>query len=132
MSDISGVPTPPPTALPAATLRALMTLADDTGRFGMIAVDQRPPIFAALARYGNRRPDDVGYDEVAHVKGALVEVLAPDASAVLVDPVWSHPHHVTLVPGRVGLLSTLEDHAFTVHDGERRSHAIPLWSVAKI
>lgn len=132
MSDISGVPTPPPTTLPAATLRALMALADDTGRFGMIAVDQRPPIFAALARYGNRRPEDVGYDEVAAVKGALVEVLAPDASAVLVDPVWSHPHHVTLVPGRVGLLSTLEDHAFVVLDGERRSHTIPGWSVAKI
>ncbi len=132
MSDISGVPTPPPTTLPAATLRALTTLADDSGRFGMIAVDQRPPIFAALARYGNRRPEDVGYDEVAAVKGALVEVLAPDASAVLLDPVWSHPHHVALVPGRVGLLSTLEDHDFTVQGGERRSHAIPGWSVAKI
>ena len=132
MSDVDGVPPTPQTTLPAGTLRALRALADDSGRFGMIAVDQRPPIFAALARYGNRSPDDVGYDEVAAVKGALVEVLAPEASAVLLDPVWSHPHHLTLVPGRVGLLSTLEDYAFTLEDGERRSHAIPGWSVEKI
>lgn len=132
MSDTSGVPTPSAAVLPAGTFRALRALADDTGRFGMVAVDQRPPIFEALARYGSRRPSDVGYDEIAAVKGALVEVLAPDASAVLLDPVWSHPHHVGMVPGRVGLLSTLEDHAFSVHDGERRSHAIAGWSAAKI
>jgi tagatose 1,6-diphosphate aldolase len=130
MSDTELDPTPAP--LPAGTLRGLMTLADDDGRFGMIAVDQRPPIFAALARHGNRNPDDVEYDEVAAVKGALIEVLAPAATGVLLDPVWSHPHHVTKVPGRVGLLSTLEDYAFGLVDGERRSHPIPDWTVAKI
>jgi tagatose 1,6-diphosphate aldolase len=108
-------------------------MADDAGHFGMIAVDQRPPIFQALARHGDRRPDDVGYDEVALVKGVLVEELGPHASAVLLDPVWTHPHHLTAVPGRVGLLSTLEDYGFTLHErNERRSHAIPNWSVAKI
>jgi tagatose 1,6-diphosphate aldolase len=34
--------------------------------------------------------------------------------------------------GRVGLLSTLEDYGFDLVDGERRSHAIEGWSVAKI
>lgn len=130
MNDDQSVPIPTP--LPAGTLRGLMALADDAGRFGMIAVDQRPPIFAALARHGSRRPDDVEYDEVAAVKGALVEVLAPDASAILLDPVWTHPHHVAAVPGRVGLVSTLEDYAFDLVDGDRRSRPIPDWSVAKI
>jgi tagatose 1,6-diphosphate aldolase len=119
-------------ALSAGKLRALATLADDHGRFTMIAVDQRPPIFAALARHGDRDPSEVGYDEVAAVKGALVEVLAPHASAVLMDPVWTHPHHLRAVPGRVGLISTLEDYGFELVDGERRSHAIEGWSVAKI
>lgn len=121
-----------PTTLPAGTLRALMTLADDSGRFSMIAVDQRPPIFAALARHGNRDPNDVTYEEVAAVKGVLLDVLAPYASAVLMDPVWTHPHHLGKVPGRVGVLSTLEDHAFALEAGERRSGAIAGWSVAKI
>jgi tagatose 1,6-diphosphate aldolase len=131
-ADAATLATARASALPAGTLRALTTLADDDGRFGMIAVDQRPPIFAALARHGSRQPDDVGYDEVALVKGVLVEELAPEATAVLLDPVWTHPHHLTAVPGRVGLLSTLEDHDFTVDAGERRSHPIPDWSVEKI
>jgi tagatose 1,6-diphosphate aldolase len=128
-------PSPSPTpgaALSAGKLRALATLADDAGRFAMIAVDQRPPIFAALAKHGDRDPNEVGYDEVAAVKGALVEVLAPHATAVLLDPVWTHPHHLRAVPGRVGLLSTLEDYGFTFDAGERRSHVIEGWSVGQI
>ena len=81
----------PDPALSAGKLRALTTLADDDGRFTMVAVDQRPPIFAALARYGDRDPAQVSYDEVAAVKGALVEVLAPHASAVLMDPCGPTP-----------------------------------------
>jgi tagatose 1,6-diphosphate aldolase len=119
--------------LSAGVLRSMLSMADDDGFFGMLAVDQRPPIFAAIARHGDRRPDEVHYDEVALVKGVLVEELAPHASAVLLDPVWTHPHHLTAVPGRIGLLSTLEDYGFTLHErDERRSHAIPNWSVAKI
>jgi tagatose 1,6-diphosphate aldolase len=118
--------------LSAGKLRALTTLADDGGRFTMVAVDQRPPIFAALARHGDRDPAAVTYDEVAAVKGALVEVLAPHATAVLLDPVWTHPHHLRAVPGRVGLISTLEDYGFERVEGERRSHTIPGWSVGQI
>lgn len=122
----------PAAALSAGKLRALATLADDAGRFTMLAVDQRPPIFAALARHGHRDPAQVTYDEVAAAKGVLVEELAPHATAVLVDPVWTHPHHLRAVPGRVGLLSTLEDYGFALVDGERRSRAIDGWSVAQI
>lgn len=121
-----------PRSQSAGKLRALATLADDAGRFTMVAVDQRPPIFAALARHGDRNPAQVRYDEVAAVKGALVEVLAPHATAVLLDPVWTHPHHLMAVPGRVGLLSTLEDYGFDLVGGERRSRAIEGWSVASI
>jgi tagatose 1,6-diphosphate aldolase len=46
--------------------------------------------------------------------------------------VWTHPHHLRAVPGRVGLVSTLEDYGFALVDGERRSHTIEGWSVAKI
>jgi ABC-type transport system substrate-binding protein len=52
---------------------------------------------------------------------ASVEVLAPHATAVLLDPVWTHPHYLQAVPGRVGLLSTLEDYGFDLEGGERRS-----------
>jgi tagatose 1,6-diphosphate aldolase len=125
-------PAPSTAALSAGKLRGLATLADDDGRFTMIAVDQRPPIFAALARHGDRDLAQVTYEEVAAVKGALVAVLAPHATAVLLDPVWTHPHHLRSVPGRVGLLSTLEDYGFDLVGGERRSRPIAGWSVAKV
>ena len=118
--------------LSAGKLRGLMSLADGDGIFRMIAVDQRPPIFKALAKYNNRDPQEVTYREVAQVKTLLTRVLAPEAGAILIDPNWTHPHALPFIPGSVGLLSTLEDYGFTLHDGERRSHPIDGWSVAKI
>lgn len=116
----------------AGKYRGLSVLADDRGVFRMIAVDQRPPIFAALAAHDGRRPEQVGYDEVSTVKLLLTSVLAPASSAVLVDPIWTHAGALAHVPGSVGLMSTLEDHAFEVRGGERYSRVIEGWSVAKI
>ena len=118
--------------LSAGKYRALTMLADRRGVFKMVAVDQRPPIFAALARHGDRSPSEVAYAEVRAVKRLLSEVLAPEASALLTDPVWGHPHALDVIPGDVGLLSTLEGYDFEVVSGERRSKAIPGWSVKKI
>jgi tagatose 1,6-diphosphate aldolase len=109
-----------------------MTLADGRGLFKMIAVDQRPPIFQALAQASGRPVSEVTYDEVANVKALLCKVLAPEASAMLLDPVWAHPRALMAVPGRTGLLSTLEDYSFELHEGERCSAPIQGWSVAKI
>jgi tagatose 1,6-diphosphate aldolase len=118
--------------LTAGKYRALTMLADRRGVFKMVAVDQRPPIFAALARHGDRSHSDVTYDEVREVKRLLTKVLAPEATALLTDPVLGHPYALDVVPGDVGLLSTLEGYDFEVAAGERRSRAIPAWSVKKI
>jgi len=125
-------PDEPTGTISAGKYRGLRTLADARGVFRMLAVDQRPPIFAALAAHDGRRPEQVGYDEVQWVKLLLTRVLAPASSAVLIDPIWTHPRALGVVPGSVGLLSTLEDHAFAVRGGERFSRAIEGWSVAKI
>ena len=122
----------PRQAISAGKLRHLMSLAGADGIFRMVAVDQRPPLFGALADAAGKPPADVTYDEIANVKAVLTRQLAPDASAILLDPVWTHPHALVDVPGTTGLLSTLEDHAFDVRDGERYSAEIPGWSVAKI
>ena len=119
-------------SLSAGKLRGLMTLADERGVFTMVAVDQRPPIFQALAKHDQRRVDEVRYAEVASVKTLLTRVLAPHSSAMLIDPVWTHPYALELIPGRVGLLSTLEDYSFQLQAGERWSHAIEHWSVEAI
>lgn len=121
-----------PNVLSAGKFRGLQSLADDGGRFKMVAVDQRPPLFRALARHGDRRPEEVRDEEIAAVKTLLVAGLAPHASAILVDPIWAHPDALGFIPGRVGLISTLEDYAFEERDGERYSEPIENWSVAKI
>lgn len=118
--------------LTAGKFRGLTNLADRKGIFKMIAVDQRPPIFNALAAHGKRTPSEVRDDEVSNVKVLLTRVLAPEASAILIDPVWTHPYALSHIPGDVGLLSTLEGYDFDLIADERRSRAIEDWSVAKI
>ena len=116
----------------AGKLRGLMTLADGDRIFRMVAVDQRPPLFAALTRHDGRDPGELGFDEVAQAKALLTRVLAPEAGAILIDPVWTHATALQHVPGTTGLISTLEDYGFEVVDGERRSRRIEGWDVQAV
>ena len=118
--------------LSAGKLRGLMTLAGDDGVFRMVAVDQRPPLFAALTRHDGRDPTTLAFQEVARAKALLATVLAPEAGAILIDPVWTHPEALTSIPGRTGVISTLEDYGFDDEGGERRSRLIEGWDVAAI
>ncbi|MEJ2287039.1 MAG: tagatose 1,6-diphosphate aldolase [Deinococcales bacterium] len=119
-------------AVSAGKLRGLMTLADDDGVFRMVAVDQRPPLFAALTRHDGRDPGKLDFEEVARAKGLLTRVLAPEAGAILIDPVWTHATALQHVPGTTGLISTLEDYGFDEAGGERRSRRIEGWDVAAV
>ncbi len=120
-------------SLTAGKLRALSTLADDDGVFRMVAVDQRPPLFAALTRHDGRAARDLPFDEVARAKRLLARVLAPHAGAILIDPVWTHATALADIPGSTALLSTLEDYGFDADArGERRSRLIEGWSVEAI
>jgi tagatose 1,6-diphosphate aldolase len=108
----------------------LRRLADDAGRFKMVAVDQRPPIkdLVSTARGGG----PATYDDVSLVKRLLVEELAPHGSAVLLDPHFAYPKAIDVVPPRGGLLLTLEDSLFEETDAGRKSSTIDDWSVDKI
>jgi tagatose 1,6-diphosphate aldolase len=105
-------------------------LADDEGRFKMLAVDQRPPIKDLVtAARGTRTAD---YEDVALVKRLLVDELSAGASAILVDPHYAYPKAIDVISPRRGLLLTLEDSVFEETDSGRRSFAIDDWSVEKI
>ncbi len=110
-------------------LWSMRRLADDNGRFKMVAADQRPPIFSLVRQ---RKGGEATYDEVASVKEALVDALSPAASAVLLDPIWAFPRCAARLDPRKGLLVTLEDHAFEETAGGRLSREIGDWSVGKI
>jgi tagatose 1,6-diphosphate aldolase len=105
-------------------------LAGPDGRFAMLAADQRPPIMnLTKARRGE---PDARFDDVAAVKAMIVKHLAPEATAVLLDPIWAYTQSIGHVNPRQGLLLTLEDHAYKDTPDGRYSNEIADWSVEHI
>jgi tagatose 1,6-diphosphate aldolase len=112
--------------------RGLSRLADTDGHFRMVALDQRPPMFEAIAQARKITRDQVTYADVAAAKRLLVEALAPHCSSMLFDPNFAVPAAIDLMPARCGLIMTLEEHRVEETSGGRKSRVIENWSVAKI
>jgi tagatose 1,6-diphosphate aldolase len=112
--------------------RGLARLADTDGHFRMVALDQRPPMFEAIAQARKITRDQVTYADVAAAKRLLVEALAPHCSSMLFDPNFAVPAAIDLMPARCGLIMTLEEHRVEETSGGRKSRVIENWSVAKI
>ncbi|WLB14529.1 hypothetical protein QIH87_13760 [Bradyrhizobium elkanii] len=55
--------------------RGLGRLADAEGHFRMVALDQRPPLFDAIAKAKGITRDQVEYSDVTAAKRLLVETL---------------------------------------------------------
>lgn len=108
----------------------LRRMAGPDGRFAMLAADQRPPIFD-IARKA-RGTLEAAHADVAEIKQVIVRHLAPEATAVLLDPIWAYQHCIPHVSPRQGLLLTLEDHAFRDTPEGRYSREITDWSVEHI
>src|SRR5258708_8679128 len=112
--------------------RGLARLADADGHFRMVALDQRPPLFDAIAQAKGITRDKVEYADVTAAKRLLVEALAPHCSSMLFDPNFAVPAAIDLLPARCGLILTLEEHRTEETPGGRKSRAIANWSVEKI
>jgi tagatose 1,6-diphosphate aldolase len=104
-------------------------LANGCGRFAMLATDQRPPIMTLIA---SRTGKPAAFAEIAEAKRLLIETLSPEASAVLVDPVWGYGASAAHLRADRGLIVTLEAHDYAETQAGRRSAAIPGWSAARI
>ena len=112
--------------------RGLARLADADGHFRMVALDQRPPLFEAIARAKGIAKDQVEYADVTAAKRLLVEALSPHCSSMLFDPNFAVPAAIDVLPARCGLIVTLEEHRVEESAGGRKSRAIASWSVEKI
>jgi tagatose 1,6-diphosphate aldolase len=112
--------------------RGLARLADADGHFCMVALDQRPPLFEAIAQAKGIGKDQVEYSDVAAAKRLLVEALSPHCSSMLFDPNFAVPAAIDVLPARCGLIMTLEEHRVEDTPGGRKSRAIANWSVEKI
>ena len=89
--------TSPPTARSAATPDSaaagtsakegrLRRLADERGVISALAMDQRGSLVKALAAAVGTRPDQLTPELIAQFKSAVVRILSPHTTAVLLDP----------------------------------------------
>jgi tagatose 1,6-diphosphate aldolase len=111
---------------------SLRRLADENGRFKMLAIDQRPPIAQLVAKGRGIPASNASFSDICDVKKLLAESLAAHATAVLVDPNFGYPAAIDSLRPSSGLIMTLEDHRFAEEPGGRRSDSIADWSVEKI
>jgi len=117
-------------SLSAGKFRALRRLSDAQGRFKMMAADQRPPIIKAIDQ--KLGAGFATYERVGAVKRALVQALAPQSTAVLIDPDYGYSLAFDALPAHPGLLLTLENFAFEESAGGRKTYAMKDWGVDKI
>jgi tagatose 1,6-diphosphate aldolase len=111
-------------------LWGLRRMADESGIFKMIAVDQRPPIKGPIAKYHG--VDQAPWEAVAKFKGLLVETLQAQSTAMLLDPHYAVPYSTDVLSPTKGLIVTLEDSLFEETAEGRLSSNIDDWSVSKI
>lgn len=112
--------------------RGLARLANREGHFCMVALDQRPPLFEAIAAARGIDKSAVPFSDMITAKRLLVENLAPHCSSMLFDPNYAIPAAIDVLPPDCGLIVTLEDHRTEETEGGRKSKVIADWSVEKI
>ena len=93
--------------LTVGKLRGLQQVANAKGILTVCAIDHRESLRQALNK---KKPENVSYQQMVDFKLDLVSVIAPFASAVLLDPIFGAGQAITsgLLPGQTGLLVSAE------------------------
>src|SRR5437870_473651 len=119
------------TRISVGKLRGLQQISDDTGRFTMIAMDQRGSLQKMLHP---ENPKAATYEEMEAVKLGVTEALAPHASGYLLDPEYGVASVVNrfVLPGRTGLLVALEQSGYEKKGNWRLTTLLDGWSVEKV
>ena len=112
-------------------LRGLQQISDDTGRFTMIAMDQRGSLQKMLHP---ENPKAATYAEMEAVKLGVTQALAPFASGYLLDPEYGVGPAINqfVLPGRTGLLVSLETSGYEKKGNWRLTTLLEGWNVEKV
>lgn len=121
-------------SLSLGKLRGLQQLSDDAGILSIIAIDHRDPMVAMLERRDGRSSR---WEEVAAEKETLARTLAPQATGILLDPIYSAGPLIArhAVPGQVGIIVARERSGYYVNPNEgglRHTALLSDWNAAKI
>lgn len=112
-------------------MRGLQQLANSRGIFVMCAMDHRGSLKRML---DGKNSEAVSDQTMVDFKIDLCQVLAPHASAVLLDPVYGASQAIAsgVLPGDTGLLISLEDTEYESTDEGRITKLQPDWSVEEV
>lgn len=117
--------------LTVGKVRGLQQIADTSGIFAMCAMDHR----GSMQRLINEaEPENVTSETLVEYKQDLTENLAPESTAILLDPIYGAAQAIAsgALPGRVGLLVSLEETGYEIDAQGRVTTLLPDWSVEKI
>jgi tagatose 1,6-diphosphate aldolase len=120
--------TPP---LTIGKIRGLQQLADPAGIMAMCAMDHRGTLQRLI---DPTAPERVTDQMLTTYKLDLTELLAPESTAVLLDPLYGAAQSIAagVLPGNVGLLVSLEESGYEQAAQGRTTTLLPDWSVEKI
>ena len=101
------------------------------GIFAMCALDHRGSLKKMLKP---EHPDNVSYQEMVDFKLDLCKVIAPYASAILLDPVYGAPSAIAkgVLPPACGLLVSLEETGYAGSSDDRITHLLPDFGMGKV
>ncbi len=119
-----------PGKLSPGKLWGMRRLADAAGRWKMVALDQRTPLFGPIAKArGTAAPP---FEDVAEVKRLLARHLSPQASALLVDPFYGYARAMPEIAPSKGLILSYEHSVTEDTPLGKKSCVIPDWSAQAI
>ncbi len=110
--------------------RSLQASATARGIFTILAIDHRDALRVMI---NPKTPEAIPAAQLTAVKLAIVRQLAPQASAVLLDPIYSAAQTIAdgALPGHVGLLCALEEQGYLGDPLNRQTTLLSGWSVEK-
>ena len=111
-------------------LRGLQQCSTPNSAFSILALDHRGNLRNAL---NPQDPSSVSDQELTGFKIEVISCLAPNASAVLLDVEYGSSQCIAsgALPGRIGLLTSLEATGYVGDPLARSSRVLSGWSAAK-
>jgi len=112
-------------------IRGLQQLATGKGIMAMCALDHRGSLMKML---GGGHPESVGYQTMVDFKLDLCRIVAPYASAILLDPIYGAAQVIAanVLPRSTGLIVSLEKSGYSGEPEARITDLLSDWNIGKI
>lgn len=112
-------------------IRGLQQISTAGGLFVICAIDHRGSLQSVLEKELSRK---IGYPEMVQFKLDLCAMVAPYASAILLDPIYGAAQGIAggVLPGRTGLLVSVEATGYQDNAEGRVTTLLDGWGVEKI